>query len=109
MALGVLKALIIAVFACFVLTSIITFAVKNAKVQIISFCFLIIIGLALTFAVSTSFPSNYESRKMLTWLGVIPTVIGIIIALIKKKLTTEAKVFVIITFLWSFCIYLLTV
>lgn len=82
----------------FVITTVFMFLPKNEiKIHKIFFALAIMLGILVTVIDATSLPSNYTSRIVIAWMGLLPAAIGIVIAVAKGKPNTAAKVLVMLT------------
>ncbi|MCD7796886.1 MAG: hypothetical protein LUG95_04575 [Clostridiales bacterium] len=98
MALSSLLILEVVIVFSFAVTSIFMFLPKKEKtVHKIFFALAVMLGILVTVIDATSLPSNYVSQIIIAWLGLVPSAIGVIIAVAKGRPTAVSKLLVMIT------------
>jgi hypothetical protein len=107
MALGALFLLEVVILCSFIVTGIFMFLPKkNDTVHKIFFALAIMLGVLVTVIDATSLPSNYILQTVMAWLGLIPSAVGIIIAVANGKPNTLAKLLVMLTSVYGALGYL---
>ncbi len=107
MNLGALLILELVILFSFIITSIFMFIPKkNDTVHKIFFSLAIALSVLVTAINATSLPSDFVTQIILSWLGLIPSAIGVIIAVAKGKPNTVAKLLVMFTSVYGAVCYL---
>lgn len=98
MALGALFILEIVILFSFIITSLFMFLPKKEEsVHKIFFALSVMLGVLVTAINATSLPSNYTTQIVIAWMGLLPSAIGIIIAVAKGKPTAPSKILTMLT------------
>ena len=107
MALGLLFILEVVIAFSFVITSLFMFVPKKETVvHKIFFALAVMLGLLVTIIDATSLPSNFIPQIIIAWLGMVPSAIGILIAVAKGNPNTIAKLLVMATSIYGAVCYL---
>lgn len=94
-ALFILEVMIVFSFA---VTTLFMFVPRNNEtVHKIFFAMSVMLGILVTVIDATALPANYISHIITAWLGLVPSAVGIIIAVAKGKPNTAAKLLTMLT------------
>ena len=93
----------------FIVTTIFMFITKDELVHKIFFSLAIMLGILVTILNATSFPATMVPQIIISWLGLLPSAIGILVAIGKGKPNAFAKILVILTTVYGVASYFLLV
>lgn len=98
MAFSALFILEVIILFSFIITSFFMFFPKKEEtMHKVFFALSVMLGILITFISATSLPSNFTVQIIMTWLGLIPAAIGIIISVAKGKPNVAAKILSMLT------------
>lgn len=95
---------VIIVFS-FIVTALFMFITKDELVHKIFFSLGIMLGILVTVVSATSLPSEMVPHIILSWLGLVPSALGIIISVASGKPNAIAKLLVLATTLYGVAAY----
>lgn len=105
MALGAMFILDVVIVFSFLITSLFMFVTKSETVHKIFFALALMLGILVTFISATSLPTNMVPYIIISWLGLVPAAIGVIIAVAAGKPNVIAKLLVMATTIYGVLSY----
>ena len=107
MAIGALFILEVVIVFSFVITSFFMFFPKKEEtLHKVFFALSVMLGVLITIISATSLPSNYTAQIAVTWMGLIPAAIGVIISVAKGRPTAATKILSMLTSILGAVFYL---
>lgn len=108
MALSALLLLFIIIVFSFIITSIFMFVPKgNETVHIIFFWLAVALSVFVTFINATALPSDYTTKVVIAWAGLLFSAAGIIVRMIAGKTNSIANVLVMVSTVYGVAGYFL--
>lgn len=107
MAFSTMLILEVVIVFSFIVTGIFMFATKDELVHKIFFALAIMLGILVTVVSATSLPAEMIPHIIMSWLGLVPSAIGILIAVASGKPNVFAKLCVMATTVYGVIGYFL--
>lgn len=108
MALSALFILYVIIVFSFIITSVFMFKPKgNETVHIIFFWLAVALSVLVTFINATALPSDYTTKVVVAWAGLLFSAIGIIVRMIAGKTNAVANVLVMVSTVYGVAGYFL--
>lgn len=107
MAFGAMFILEAVILFSFIVTALFMFITKDELVHKIFFALGIMLGLLVTVVSATSLPSEMVPHIIISWLALVPSAVGIIIAVSNRRPNAFAKLCVLATTVYAAAAYFL--
>ncbi len=107
MALSAMFILEVVIVFSFIVTSLFMFITKSETVHKIFFALAIMLGILVTVVSATSLPTNMVPYIIMSWLGLVPSALAVIIAVSVGRPNVLAKLLVMATTVYGVVGYLL--